>query len=79
MKTNIMKKIGYGCALVIIMALLLGLECVIAKLVGMTIHEVPYITYWLDWMGRHPIITCIEGMIMGVMLVIGVDVLVESE
>ncbi len=79
MKTKTMRKIGYGCGLVIITALLIGLEYMLSKLFGWTYQGVPYALYAIGWMSRHPIATCIEGIIIGIELVIGVDLLAKEE
>lgn len=69
MKTKTMKTIGYGCALAIIVGLLIGLEVVIAKIMELSVHGVPYVTYQLNWMRSHPIVTGVEGIIAGIILV----------
>lgn len=60
-----MRKIMYEACVVIIAALLVGTEYVLAATWGYTIDGVPYAEYSLNYMAAHPILTCIFAGIFG--------------
>ena len=75
---KVINKFGLELVIAAIVALLIGLEYVIAAILGLTINGMTYAEYTLAWMASHPILTIIEGLLIGWMVGISTDILFEE-
>ena len=62
---SITKRIGFELSMVVILALLIGTEYVLAATFGLTFKGLPYGMYQLNLMRAHPILTLLDGILCG--------------